>query len=109
MDTLNLKMKKFFLQNYTSFWVVVVHSFNPRTQEPEAGRSLKSVAAYSFQKVPLSARGMKRNLVSKNKQRNKIRSIHLFYFDIHECRGWRIALWSLFSPSVCELKVIRPV
>ena len=50
---------------------MVVHAFNPSTWEAEAGEFLSSEASLVYKVSSRTARAIKRNPVSKNKQTNK--------------------------------------
>jgi hypothetical protein len=49
---------------------VVVHAFNPSTQEAEAGGSLEFEASLVYRVSSRTARATQRNPVSKNKTKN---------------------------------------
>jgi hypothetical protein len=63
------RMKKIFKD--MSQLDVVAHTFNPSTQEAEAGRFLSSRPTWSTKVSPRTARAIQRNPVSKNKNKNK--------------------------------------
>ena len=85
---------------------MVMHTFNPSTQEAESGKSLSSRPAWSTEPVPGTARAIQQKLFQRDRERGEASSSHhsiISYHRLHSYLRWFNILACILTCLVVSL------